>query len=507
MKKLLLLFTICTLFCASLYAQTAEITGVRKNEFRGVRGIKNKGYYTFYINEKVGKGMIEFMLEIYDLELKVIKKTPITITKHSRLLGGEFNGKDFLFLFDDYQKKTNTFVTVDGDGNILKEEVRKMQKRTTVGTTEIYPSMDGDGFYITSMVKEKKWGYSVEKIDRNMSVLWEKTVTRDKGIIGIDAAETGKGQLILITVERPALMSKKVLGNIVCMDGKDGKEKFQYPLFDGKTTGIPSAFLIDKEGNIVTAGMYFDGEKWDNTNSDGIFFLKLSKDGKKLAYNSIDWDNGIQQALKATSRKFSIGSKPKVLFHEIVQAPTGEYQIISETYRKTVKLGTVLSMMNNSSEPPPMGFTVMDYIIFNYDNNGKPLDINKIEKPYKSITVDGNIANSGGVALAYYMKRYKMFTFEFATKLTTSEQVIVYSNYEDETIGAGKPYVGITTITPGKESVTTKIPLERKLAKFVQSPSAESKTGALEGKPGKVCIYFYDKKTKTINFAIEDLKL
>lgn len=509
MKKQVLLLALLLLFGTATFAQTAQITGVRKNEFRGVESIKDKGYYTFYVNEKGKKGMVEFMLEIYDLDLNLIKKTPILITKASTLIGGEFNGNDFLFAFYDISKKQNTFATVDVQGNIIKQEVRINKKSATAGSTNIYPSMDGDGFFVTQMIKEKKWGYSIEKLDRTLSPIWEKTVTNDKGMVMIEAAAAANGKLVLVSAERPSALSNKVFGRLVCFNGKDGKKEYEQPLFDGKITGIPSTFLIDKEANVITAGMYFDGEKWDAVNSDGIFFMKLSPTGQKLMYNTVDWDKGIQETLKATSRKFSIGSKPKVLFHQIVPAADGGYQVIAETFRKTMKAGTVLAMAaGGNANDVPWGFTVMDYIIFNYDNAGVPKDINKIEKPYKSIYVDGAIASMGGVSLAYYLKKYNMFTFDFTTRLPeTNEQVIVYSNFEDAGIGKGKPYVGITTIGQGEVSKTTKIPLTKKLANYVSNSPDDMKTGAMQSKPGFVCMYHYDKKSQTINLALEELKM
>lgn len=506
MRKAIILSTL--FFCAItiVKGQHYQITGVKPLHFRGVESITNGdkavGYYTYYLSEKLKKGMVTLNLDILDLDLNLIKQTPVTVTKRSVLIGSEYNGKDFLFIFSDQSKKLNTFITIDSDGNIIKKEDRKHRKFATANSMKVFPGTDGNGFYVTSAVKEKKWGYSVEKIDRDLRTMWEETVTRNKGYVSIEAAEAGKNKLLLITIEKPNVMSKKALGKLVSFDDNTGTKQFEYDLYDGSITGIPSAFLVEEGGNIVTAGMYFEGSKWQEINSDGIFFLKLSPEGKKLAYNHIDWDNGIKKALKATSRKFSIGSKPKVLFHEI--AKTGDsYQVIAETFRKTVKAGTLLASASGSNSAP-MGFTVMDYIIFNYDNNGKPLDINKIEKPYKSILVEASIASVGGVSLAYYLKRFNMFTFEYVTTLPSGKQAIVYTNWEGAKLGSGKPYVGISTIAMGEESETKKIPMAKKLKMVVGNPK-NAKTGALRGKSGHTCIYAYDKKTKTVNIGLESI--
>ena len=507
MRKTIILSTLFFCVITTVNAQQYQITGVKPLHFRGVESITNGdkavGYYTYYLSEKLKKGMVTLNLDILDLDLNLIKQTPVTVTKRSALIGSEYNGKDFLFIFSDAGKKLNTFITIDGDGNIIKREDRKHRKFATANSMKVFPGTNGNGFYVTSAVKEKKWGYSVEKIDRDLNTVWEESVTRDRGYVGIEAAEAGNNKLLLITIEKPSLMSKKVLGKLVSFDDNSGTKQFEYDLYNGEITGLPSAFLVEPNGNIVTAGMYFEGSKWQQVNSDGIFFLKLSPEGKQLAFNKIDWDNGIKNALKATSRKFSIGSKPKVLFHEITKTG-GSYQVIAETFRKTVKAGTLIAAAGGSSNAP-MGFTVMDYIIFNYDDNGKPLDINKIEKPYKSILIDGTVASAGGVSLAYYLKRFNMFTFEYVTTLPDSgKPAIVYTNWEGAKLGSGKPYVGISTIARGEESETKKIPMSKKL-KMVVGDSKKAKTGALRSKAGHTCIYAYDRKSKTVNIGLESL--
>ena len=487
-------------------AQQEQIDGIRPREFRGVNPIEGKGYYTYYVNEKTGKGMIEFALELYDLDLNVIKKTTVEVTKNSELVGSEFNGQDFMFVFNDLSKKTNTFITVDGKGDIIKKNVEPVKKIMAVGTAAIYPAMDATGFYMTHAVKEKKWGYEVVKYDRDLKELWSKTVTVEKGMVGVASAESGPGKLMVISMERPGAMSKKIYGKVVSFNGSTGEKEYEYDLYDGKQTNLPSSFLIEADGSVATAGMYYEGEKMNGDNSDGVFFLRLDPSGKQVAYKSIDWDNGIQAALKATSRKFSIGSKPKVLFHEIIKEPSGNYQVISETFRKAIGAMGALSVLGGGgAQDVPMRFTVMDYIIFNFAANGEPLDINKIEKPYKTMEVAGSIANADGITLANYLKKFKMFTYEYQTVLPSGKQAIVFTNFEDAGLGTGKPYVGIATIDIGKDTEMQKIPVSKKYTSFVTGNPENMRAGALKGNPGKICMYVYDKKMKAILMSIEEI--
>ncbi|MBW8050798.1 MAG: hypothetical protein FVQ77_10780 [Cytophagales bacterium] len=518
MKKLILLPVLFALLISNanlVSAQSAEIRDVRKREFRGVHAIVNKetgeaaGYYTFYVNEKVGGGMINFVIAIYDLELKLIKQTPITISKRSTVDGSEFNGKDFMFVFKDVPKKKLTYVTVDSKGGIIKTK-GIVEKKFAATTSEVYPSAN-DAFYIVKPIKEKKWGYSVAKTDRNINTLWEKRFMPEKGFVGVEAIESGGDRIIVVQLIKPSALSKKGKGEIVCMDDKSGNILYKYPLFDGVVTNVPSAFLIDSKGNIVTGGMYFAGERMSGKNSDGLFFLKLSPEGKKLTYTRVDWDAGIQELLKATSRKFAIGSKPKVFFHDIVESEDGGYQIISETFRKSMPgissrlkdLITGRYIGDITQDSKPLNFTVMDFIIFNYDESGKMNNINKIAKDYTKVVCyyPYNSVYYGGLKLAKVVKSYGFFDYAFTTTLPDSKQEVMISR----NMVSANPHIGITSIEVGKESETHKIPIKRGTARM--TGKAASFIGAIKSKPGYLCVYYYDKKEQTVHLYLEKIQM
>jgi len=100
------------------YGQQTEIHDVKKRNFRGVSPIMNeqtnecKGYYTYYLDEKVGKGEFRFIIRIYDLDLKLIKETPIVMAKRTTLIGSTFNGKDFLFAFRNLKDRASVYITM-----------------------------------------------------------------------------------------------------------------------------------------------------------------------------------------------------------------------------------------------------------------------------------------------------------------------------------------------------------------------------------------------------------
>lgn len=508
MKKLFL-FILCFALVNLSFGQTAEVRDVRKKEFRGVYPILNKqtnqpkGYYTFYVNEKAGDGMVNFVIAIFDLDLKLIKQTPITISKRSEVDGSEFNGEDFMFIFNDVSKKKLTYVTVDSKGDIIKTKGIEEKKMATT-TADVYPSNTG-GFFVVKPIKEKKYGYSVEKVDRNLNTLWEKRFVPEKGFIGVEAIESGGDRIVIIQLVKPTITSKKAKADIVCLNDKSGETLYTYPLFDGVSTCVPSSFLIDDQKNIVTGGMFFEGEKMDAVNSDGIFFLKLSPDGQKMMYSKTGWDAGIQEVLKKAKKGVAISSKPKVYFQDIIQGKDGGYQVISEAFQKNMQLvssalkdvvtGRYIGWINYD-DSKPVTFEIMDFLIFNFDKEGKMTNLNLIEKDHTKISVYYPYNGYAGLAMAKKVDAFGWFNYGFTTKLEGSnDDVLISSNF-----AIGTPYIGINTIKAGEVSEMHKIPVDKRTCKG-------GSVGAMQGKPGEICIYLYDKKEELIFMYKEPIKM
>lgn len=484
------------------FAQSAELTGVRKREFRGVFPILNKstkaceGYYCFYVNEKEEKGMMNFIIALFDKDFKMIKQTPISITKRSQVDGSEFNGSDFMFLFNDIYKKAVTKVTVDKSGNIIKT-LGTIEDKRFEATADVYPAGEG-GFFVVQPIKDPKPGYTIERLDRTLKSTWKKTYGVDKGYTYPEEVTVGNGRIAIIQVTGASRMSAKMHGDLVVLDETSGKDLFTYPLYDGTTTAVPSTLLMDETHNIVAGGMYFNGEKWDNTNSDGIFFLKLDPSGKVLIDRREDWDNGIQKIIKDASKKtLTISSKPKVYFHSIVQGVDGGYQIIGETFKKNIVLmNSVLSdqitgrfigdINSTTTDNKPVTFEVMDFIIFNFNSKGDMTNVNIIEKEHTKVSCYYPYQNYGGLALAKVVAKYGFFNYAFMMTMPDGKQeFLVSSNFTKA------PNIGFTTILPGEESVTKTIPVDKRTIRG-------GGIGVMPAQPGNVGVYIFDKKEETV---------
>src|SRR6185436_8649832 len=102
MKKLILA-SILTLFTTFIImAQRATIANILKpgRISRGVikEGSEVKGYYLFWMSEKIDKNTYEWTLRICDANLQTLKDVKIQDSKQAEILESSFNGTDLIML-------------------------------------------------------------------------------------------------------------------------------------------------------------------------------------------------------------------------------------------------------------------------------------------------------------------------------------------------------------------------------------------------------------------------
>jgi hypothetical protein len=110
MKKLLTIGLLLTMMRPAI-GQTFTIENIIKVAPRSLNAIKEgsdvKGYYFFYISDKIDKRTNEYTLKIFDNNLKLLKDIKFQDSKDVNVLESEFNGTDLMFLF--YNSKERTF--------------------------------------------------------------------------------------------------------------------------------------------------------------------------------------------------------------------------------------------------------------------------------------------------------------------------------------------------------------------------------------------------------------
>ncbi|MEK7225708.1 MAG: DUF6770 family protein, partial [Bacteroidota bacterium] len=103
MKKVLFAFILILGYTLTVSAQKMTVENVYKASARNGAAIKEgsdvKGYYFFFISDKIDKKTNEYTLRITDNSLKLLKDIKFQDSKHVYILESSFNGTDLIFLF------------------------------------------------------------------------------------------------------------------------------------------------------------------------------------------------------------------------------------------------------------------------------------------------------------------------------------------------------------------------------------------------------------------------
>ena len=120
MKKTFISF-LFLLIVLLVNAQTMSINNIRKSPMRTSGAIKEgtdvKGYYFFYISDKLDKSTNEYTLRITDNNIKILKDIKFQDSKFVTILEASFNGSDLIFLFYDSKEKTFEYQVYGANGN------------------------------------------------------------------------------------------------------------------------------------------------------------------------------------------------------------------------------------------------------------------------------------------------------------------------------------------------------------------------------------------------------
>jgi hypothetical protein len=458
------MMTLLVAFGAATCAMAQEVTleGLSARSFTGVKSINNgEFYYTFYFGEKTEtKGMANFILAIYDADLKPVKTTNIEISKNSQLAASAFNGKYFLFIFADLNKNKRTTVSLDKGGNIVKQNVEE-DVRAALLVPENYPDIltaSEDDFIVLRPEKEKKFGFNAERIDKDLNVKWTKPFFPEHGMWSVEDSRIAGGKVFILRKEKETMLGERYTYTVQGINIDNGDALFATELKDEDDGGFPEFINVTDDGNVVTGGMYFKNSKYDDKNSDGLFFAVIGMDGKISKMSKTSWKK-IKDDIKGDFSSGIYGGKTKVLIEDIIRKKDGNYMIVAETWRKSndadnTGAGGVTKLTRlggfggggTKTEAGDKGFTVMDFAFFNFNANGELTSIDKVEKTTREAIIKGKLADGHGLEMAQALHKRKFFCYRSCIEVS-GKQYIMYKNDDGYKSKAYFLPVGNTTTT------------------------------------------------------------
>jgi hypothetical protein len=513
MKKLLSAGIFILLFSVYARAQNMSIENVHKMSLRNTDAIKEgtdvKGYYFFYVSDKIDKKTNEYTLRITDNSLKVLKDIKFQDSKYVTILESSFNGTDLVFLFYNEDAKTFEYQVYGADGKkkfVYTRELTKKEKRyleqsyLLINDDEntykgLYP-VDGLGFISNMPSREDKdYTFQIDFFSTEKHKQWSFTPTVGAKKFEGDYLGTFNGVVYIEVLKFSSRMDGNPESSIIGLSLETGKQLFDKPS-DGKYRFYPASMSVINNGKAYIYGEYFNpNANIAKDKSLGFAFWGMDEKGNILTEKYCAWDLELGKYLNVSS-KGKIEDFGFMYVHNIVQTADGNIFAIGEGYKKVASaLGIAAMMLSRHSDISTLKIKVTDMILIKFDKDFNVKDAKIYDKNPNSVELRSGYEF---VSTPYIGKMVKYYYGDFDYSYTQTNKdatsfTVCYSDYV-----RGKDYKGGTfnSISYNEGKVTTD---------KINTKSDATRSYVLPGKQGQVLILDYYKKAKRLDAHFEKL--
>lgn len=515
MKKLVFAAALILLSVFNLKAQKLSIENVHKVTLRNSDAIKEgsevKGYYFFYVSDKIDKRTNEYTLQITDNNLVKLKDIKFQDSKHVTILESSFNGTDLIFLVYNDDERTFEYQVYGADGKkkytynrqLTKKEERYLEmtylaieddENTYKG---LYP-IDGKGFISNMPSRENKdYTFQIDFFSTEKRKQWTYVPTLGGKKFAGDFLGYYNGVVYIEVLKYSGLMDGNPESSIVGLDLENGKQVFEKSTYEGKYKFYPASMSVMNDGKAVLFGEYFNPN--GNIMKDkslGFAFLGIDEKGKTLSEKYCAWDLELGKYLNV-SAKGKIEDFGFMYLHNMFQTSDGNVFAIGEGYKKVASgagiAAKVLSM--GRANISTMKARVTDLILLRFDKDFNVKDAKIFDKNANTLELPGG-GEFMSTPLMGKMLKYMYGKFDYAYSQTNKDNTsftICYSDYV-----RGKDYKGGTfnSISYNEGKITTD---------KINTKSDATSSSVMPGKQGQVLIMDYYKKAKRIDAHFEKL--
>ncbi len=514
MKKLITACGIIMLAAFSARAQKLSIENVHKVALRNSEAIKEgtevKGYYFFYVSDKIDKKTNEYTLQITDNNLKKLKDIKFQDSKHVSILESSFNGTDLIFLIYNDDDRTFEYQVYGANGNKKHSYTRQLTKKeerfletTYLNLSDdeqtfkgLYP-VEGKGFISNTPSREDKdYTFQIDFFATEKKKQWSYTPTEGgKRFIG-DYLGYYNGVVYIQVLRFGGAFDQKPDSYMIGLDLETGKKLFEKKT-DAKYRFYPSSMSIVNGGKAYIFGEYFNLD--DNIMKDkskGFAFWGIDEKGAVTSEKYASWDVDMAKYLDVNSRG-KIQDFGFMYLHNIVQMADGKIYAIGEGYKKVASaLGIASKILSRGGGGlSAVKVKVTDMVLLNFDNDFNLKSAKIYDKNSNNVELPGGYE---GVSTTLIGKMIKFYFGEFDYSYTQVNKdrtsfTVCYSDYV-----RGKDYKGGTfnSITCNDGVITTD---------KINTKSDAYRTAVLPGKQGQVLIMDYYRKDKRLDVHFEKL--
>jgi len=514
MKKHVFTAAIILLSSLCATAQNLSIENVQKVALRNSDAIKEgsevKGYYFFYVSDKIDKRTNEYTLQITDNNLKKLKDIKFQDSKDVTILESSFNGSDLIFLFYNEDARTFEYQIYGADGkkkSVYNRELTKKEKRyleqsyLAVNDDEqtykgLYP-VEGKGFISNMPSREDKdYTFQVDYFSSEKRKQWTYTPTiGGKKFVG-DYLGSYNGVVYFEVLKFTSMLDGNPDSYILGLDLETGKQLFEKPTDNTKYKFYPASMSVLNNGKAFIFGEFFNpNANIAKDKSLGFAFIGMDEKGAVLSEKYCSWDLELGKYLDVNS-KGKIGDFGYMYVHSIIQTADGNVFAVGEGYKKVASaLGIASKLLTRNSGVSAIKIKVTDMIMITFDKNFNVKAAKIYEKNSNSVELPSGMEFVSAPLLGKLVK-YTYGEFDYAYSQVNQENTsftVCYSDYVRT-----KDYKGGTfnSITYNEGKVTTD---------KINTKSDASRTAVLPGKQGQVLILDYYRKAKRLDVHFEKL--
>lgn len=518
MKKLFLVLVIM-ICCQLVQSQTLSKTGVLKIRLRNsgaiIQNNQVKGYYYFYNVEKQDRGNNNYLLSVYDENLRLINETTIVRPRNYLLVDGVFNGTAFGFLFYDTKKKSVELISFDNTLKQIGSAIKVLNNTFAQASFNmLVQGMDPSQAYLVSVpdkgflyygfIEGKKSQYDIQFYDNNMKLQWYTRALPDAMNIetAVEAFQSGQyiGSLI---IKRKNTGTKNVEFDLLVQNLSDGKTLFRKPLVTTKySVSLADVYFDEAKNNFIVFGEYYDiNDKELKSQSEGFITLGLDTSGKVVFEKVNSWAKEISQATPVNDKGKFEGNNTNILFHDIIRAKDGQIFAVGEQYKKAASAAGIASNVlaaagGGYSTASNVQLNIYNIVIFEFNSDFSIKKVHLFEKDKNVVALPYGSDFLSSKLLSYYAKAVGGFDYTFSQVSSDKSTFVVnYINYDRERGEKAKNVLGSIVYTPEKTFTVDKLALNRKSSDYF----------VFRAKEGYVLVTEYFKKEKRLDSRLEKI--
>lgn len=512
-------FFILSLGVLNASAQNLSKAGVLKLNVRSsgpiIQDDQVRGYYYFYKVEKQDRKNDNYLLSVYDENLREINTLEITRPKTYVLVDGVFNGEAFAFLFFDRRARATELITYDRAlkhmGNVTREVNNKfMIASYTALMNGAEPSqaylvpIANKGFLYYGIKEDSKYKYEIQCYDNALKVLWSDYASNDTNVeMAAEGFQSGDYVGSMITRKRN-ITTRDLEFDLLVHQVSTGQELFRVPMSTDKhTLSFSDVFFDERKQTFVVFGEYNDKEDKElKTPSLGFMTLTLDMDGKVVSEKINSWATDISAAAPVNERGQFDGNNSRILFHEFVRTDDGKIFAIGEQYKKVANAagiaGNVLlaAVGGSSASFSNTQLNVYNMVVFEFTADYTVKKVYVFEKDKNIVSLPSGSEYVSPKLVSYYAKAYGGFDYAFTQRSPDKSTFHVsYVSYDREKGQASQNVLGSIVYTPEKTFTVDKLPLARRSTLYIVN----------RAKDGYVMVTEYFKKEKRLDSRLEKI--